>query len=245
MDGLRALKGAQNQDGSWGTDGQRYLATALVLNALLNHAEAETLQEFGATVTKAHNWLMAKTPSNNAERIATVVVLSAFDAMHYGRATRDLAQREVARVKDGLASASFNVADPWTDYLTLHLTAPEIERPTAIRRTREYFKQWRERSVDLEPTSATGYVAMCAASLGKFNEGGQPCVAFNKAFAPKTVQRQMKDGFWPCDDPDERFACTALAIESMEVYYAWKPLAWPGPEKTPEKPDAEIKVEVK
>jgi hypothetical protein len=245
MDGLRALKGAQNDDGSWGKDGHRYLATALVLNALLNHAEAETSQEFGSAVRNAHTWLMANTPSNNAERIGTVVALSAFDAMHYGKASRDLAQREVAKVKDALAGATLKAADPWTDYLTLHLTAPEIERPAAIRRTRDYFKQWKERAADIEPTSVTGYVALCASSLGKFNEGGQPWDAFYMAFAPKTVQRQMKDGFWPCADPEERFACTALAIESMGVYYAWKPLAWPGPDKTPEKPDEEIKIEVK
>lgn len=245
MDGLRTLKGAQSEDGSWGADRHRYLATALVLNAFLNHAEAKTSQEFGSTVSKAHNWLMANAPSDNAERIAAVVALSAFDATHYGRATRDLAQREVAKVKDALAGATFDAADPWTDYATLHQTAPEISRPAAILRTRDYFKQWKERTAEIEPTSVTGYVALCAASLGKFNEGGQPWVAFNKAFAPKTVQRQMKDGFWPCADPEERFACTALAIESMGVYYAWKPFAWPGPDKTPEKPDDEIKIEVK
>ncbi len=243
MDGLRALKAAQNQDGSWGAEQHRYLATALVLNALLNHGEAETSQEFGRAVAKAHTWLMAHTPSTNAERIATAVALSAYDILHFGTATRDHAQREIAKVRDALATASLAAADPWTDYLTLHLIAPEVERPPAARLTQKYSRQWKDRDIDLEPASVAGYVALCAASLGKFNGGGQTWDTFNKAFAPKTVQRQMKDGFWPCADPEERFACTALAIESMGTWYAWRP-PWPA-EKTPEKPGEDIKVDLK
>lgn len=228
MAGLSALQTSQSEDGSWGTDGHRYLATALTLNAFLNHGEREMSPGFGSTVAKAHSWLMASVPSNNTERIASVVALSVFDALHFGGAPRELANREIAKVEEAMSGVSFSSTNIWIDYLTLHQTAPEIKCPNEIRQTWDYTKRWRDRPVEIEPDSITGYVALCSASLGKFNVGGKSWEAFNKELKQKLVQRQMKDGFWPCADPEERFACAALAIESICVYYAWKPIGWPG-----------------
>ncbi len=231
MDGLRALKSSQNEDGSWGSTERRCLATALVLTALLSHGEVESSHEFGLAVAKAHSWIMSSTPSNNAERIAMVAALSEYDVSHFGGRSRDLARREVARVKELIAGAVFRPDDPWTDYLTLHLTAPEVERPAETLRTPDYLARWKDRTADLEPTTITGYVALCASSLGKFIQGGKSWDAFNKSFVPRAVERQMKDGFWPAANQEDRFACSALAIEGMEVNYAFRKSYWPEPER--------------
>ena len=142
MDGLRALKTSQNDDGSWGAEEYHSLATPLVLTAFLCHGESTGSEEFGTTVADAHDWIMASTVSNNAERIAMIVALSEYDLLHYNRQSRNLARCEIEKVKEAMAKVVFQADDPWTDYLALHLTAPEVERPTEINWNRDYQLQW-------------------------------------------------------------------------------------------------------
>ena len=225
---LRMFKSTQNEDGSWGEGCKRRLATPLVLMALLGHGESSASLEFGNTVARAHEWTLAARPTNDAERIETVLALSEYVALHVGN-RRDLAAADIAKIKTCLSAVQSTTNNPWVDYATFYRLPQEVPRPDRLKYTREYPARWADAEVDIEPENIPGYLALRVAGLGKFQAGGNHWKEFNRQFAPKMIDRQTDAGFLPCKPDSERFACTALAVQAMEVYYQYRPNSWAQP----------------
>ena len=241
---LRMFKRTQNEDGSWGEGNNRRLATPLVLMALLGHGESTSSHEFGNPVARAHRWTLAENPTNDAERIATSLALSEYVALHVGN-RRDLAAAEIAKIKACLSAVQRTTEDPWVDYATFFRLPPEVTRPDWMKYTREYPARWADAEVDIAPESIPGYLALRIAGLGKFQTGGDHWRDFNRQYAPKMIERQTEAGFLPCMPESDRFACTALAVQAMEVYYQYRPHSWAQPvpeEKTQVDEDVEIEI---
>ncbi len=247
MKALRMFKAKQNEDGSWGTEDKRRLATPLVITAFLGHGETRSSHEFGETVARAGRYLLACSPTNDAELISGIIALSEYVALHVGSTQRDAAKAEVAKIQASLAAVRRTAENPWVDYLTFFLLPQEVPRPAWVKYTHDFPKRWSDAKVNVEPGTLEEYLALRVAGLAKFRIGGKVWSEFNRDFAPKMVERQTDAGFYPCQPEADQFACTALAVQAIEVYYAWQPhyYAQPEPEK-PEKPgseDVEIKIE--
>ena len=243
--GLRMFKRTQNEDGSWGDGDERRLATPLVLMSLLSHGESRASQEFGQSVARAHEWTLATQPATDAERTSIVIALSVYVDLHAGK-RRDLVKAEVAKIKALLSAVQNMQANPWVDLLTFHDLPQEIARPGWMKYTRDFPRRWSEREVNANPTTMDDYVALRVAGLAKFRLGGKVWTQFNREVTPTTVERQTDDGYYPCEPEADRFACTALAVQSLQVYYAYQPRYWAQPEPEPKHQiqDEEIEIDI-
>jgi hypothetical protein len=245
MKALRMFKARQNEDGSWGAEDKRRLATPLVLTALLGHGETASSHEFGDAVARAHRYLLACTPTNDAERITGIIALSEYVALHVGSTQRDAAKAEVAKIQASLSAVRRTADDPWVDYLTFYLLPQEVPRPAWLKYTHDFPKRWSEAKVNVEPVALDEYVALRVAGLAKFRIGGKVWSEFNHQFAPKMVERQTAEGFYPCQPEANQFACTSLAVQAMQVYYAYQPRYYAQPEPEQEQKPGSEEVEVK
>lgn len=242
---LRMLKTTQNTDGSWGAGEARRLATPLVLSAFLGHGETPASEQFGASVARAHGFVLECNLTNDAERASAIIALSEYVAIHVGSKERDLAAREIAKIRSLLSSMRQTEGNPWVAYLTFYLLPPEVERPEWMKYTRDFPKRWAEVLVDVEPGTIDGYLALRVAGLAKFRIGGKVWGDFNRQFASKMVERQTAEGFYPCQPEADQFACTALAVQAMQVYYAYQPRYYAQPEPEQEQKPRSEEVEVK
>lgn len=244
---LRMFKTTQNADGSWGAGEARRLATSLVLSAFLGHGETPASEQFGASVARAHGFVLECSPTNDAERASAIIALSEYVTLHVSSRERDHAAREIDKIRGLLSSIRQTGESPWVDYLTFYMLPPEVERPEWMKYTRDFPKRWFNALVDVEPGTLDGYLVLRVAGLAKFRIGGKVWGDFNRQFAPKMVERQTAEGSYPCQPETDQYACTALAVKTMQVYYAWQPHynAQPEPEK-PKKPgseDVEVRTE--
>lgn len=229
---LRMFKSAQNKDGSWGEGGSRHLATPLVLTALLGNGESRTSHEFGQAVTRAREWTLAAEPATDAERASAIVALSFYVAMHANE-RRDNVKAEIAKIGALLSALKNPTGDPWSDLLAFHRLPDEIERPGWMKDTRDKLRKWSETDVDANPTTLDGYIVLRVAGLAKFLAGGKPWVEFNRDVVPVVVSRQAEDGYYPSALETDRFACTALAVQSLQMYYVFSGRFWALPEREP------------
>ena len=243
MNALRMFKSTQNEDGSWGEEEHRRLATPLVMGVFLAHGETENSLEFGDAIARAHRYVMACHPTNDAERIGAINCLTEYVAIHVGNARRDLAQTEVAKIQDLLSSVQDTAGHAWIDYLTFHRLPPEIPRPDWLKYTREFPRRWLDVQVNVAPETLDEYLALRLAGLAKFWIGGKAWGDFHRQFGPKMIERQTPEGFYPCHPAADRFVCAALAVQSMEVYYARPPQYYAIPEPEQETEDEEIRIE--
>ena len=235
---LRMFKTTQNADGSWGAGEARRLATPLVLSAFLGHGETPASEQFGTSVARAHGFVLECNPSNDAERASAILALSEYLALHVSSRERDHAAREIEKIRGLLSSIRQTGESPWVDYLTFYLLPPEVKRPEWMKYTRDFPKRWSDALVDVEPGTLDGYLALRVAGLAKFRIGGKVWGDFNRQFAPKMVEQQTAEGFYPCQSETDQYACTALAVQTMQVYYAWQPNYYARPE--PEREDATV-----
>ena len=246
LSALRMFKTTQNADGSWGAGEAPRLATPLVLSAFLGHDETPASEQFGAVVDRAHDFVLECAMTSDAERISAVIALSEYAALCVGSAEHARAAREIAKIMNLLLSIQRTDGNPWIDYLTFYLLPPEIQRPAWLKYTRDFPKRWAEAIVDVEPVTLDGYVALRVAGLAKFRIGGKAWGDFNRQFAPTMMNRQTPEGFYPCQPDDDRFACAALAVQGMQVYYTWQPNYYARPESEEEGPPGQVQdVEVK
>ena len=244
MDALRMFKTTQNEDGSWGECDQRCLATPLVLMALLAHAETRESHEFGNTTARAHQYVLTSNPTNDAERISSIIALSEYVAVHVGSKHRERVKTEIAKIQAMLSAVHDTADNAWVQFLTFHHLPKEIPSPEWVKYTPEFSKWFSDVQANLSPENVEEYLALRLASLGKFCVGGKVWRDFNHQFLPKMIERQTTEGFYPCQLEAERFACTALAVQSIEVYYAWFPYYCEPPELENEKEleDLEVKI---
>jgi hypothetical protein len=243
MKALRMFKGSQNADGSWGTEDKRRLATPLVLLCFLGHGETGASHEFGETVARAHKYMLACNPADDPEHIAGIVALSEYVGLHVTSTERNLAEAEVGKIRASLSVVQGTTNNPWVDYLTFHLLPPEIARPDWIKYTTGFPKRWSDVRINVEPNTLDGYLVLRVAGIAKFRIGGKVWEEFNREFLPKMVERQTDKGFYPCQPEADQFACTALAVQMMEVYYAWQPRYMPSPEPVQTEKDIKVKIE--
>lgn len=223
MDTLRLFKKTQNEDGSWGTEENRCLATSLVLISLLGHGERSSSMNFGETVSRAHKYMLTCNPTNDPERICLIIALSEYVAWHTRSMERDRVKVEISRINALLATVQNTTNSPWVDYLTFYLLPPEITRPDWIKYTREFSKRWSNINVNVEPITLDEFLVLRIAGLARFRTGGKVWDAFHRQFISKIVERERPDGFYPSRPEYDRFACTALAVQMMGVYYAFLP----------------------
>jgi hypothetical protein len=223
LNGLRALKQTQNEDGSWGIVGRKGLSTPLVLTALLGHGERADSREFGAAISSAQRWVLASTPTGMAERVASAVALSVYMHVHLEHGRPDLAQPYLDKVTVFLRDLGLPPESLWAKYLMVYRKAPGISRLDAAVRSRDIIKLWKDLAVDLEPDTFDGYLALWVATSSRFHCGGKVAwEEYNRTFAIKMVERQKSDGLYPCVDEADKYACTALAIESRQLYYQFR-----------------------
>jgi hypothetical protein len=243
---LRAFKRTQNDDGSWGTPEFRQLATPLVLMAFLGRAETKESEEFGNVVAKAHEWTLQSSPTTHEERIVVLLGLAESVVVHTKAGNDAVAEREVVAIQRMVDAVTPMQGDPWTDLLRLHRLPAGIKRPEWLAYTPEEMRQWESVQVNYEPVNVDKYLSLRLVGLVRFMHGGETWNVFNKAFVPQMIERQDAAGFYPCVPDGARFACTALAVQSMVVYYAYQPQFWTGPAKPRAKAtDADVKVEMK
>ena len=241
--GLQAFKKSQNADGSWGTEEKKSLSTSLVLMALLGHGESNGSKEYGRVVTKAHEWLLGSCPTNENERIAEAIALSQCVLVNFGTEATNAPKREIEKIQSLLAGLKPGDDDPWTILFKLFRTPAEIERPKWSSYTREMVKRWAAGDVTVEPETLNAYVALRVKASTRFFQGGKMWNEFNHLFMPKMVERQLPSGLYPCMSDADSFACSALAIQAMEIYYAFAGKFWSSPQQ-PEKHE-DVTVEVK
>jgi hypothetical protein len=242
MDALRMFKSQQNQDGGWGTDGHARLATPLVLLCFLGHGEVSTSTEFGDVVSRAHTYLIGCRPQNDPERASGIVALSEYIGLHIGSTERERAKTENEWIGKALAAMQNTTNSPWVDYLTFHMLPPEIPRPDWMKYTYDFPKRWIDAEVNVEPKTLDEYLALRVAGIAKFRIGGNVWKDFNSQMAPKAIARQKDDASYPTHPETDRFACTALLVQMLEMYYAWQPRYMPLPE--PAQADTEIEVRI-
>jgi hypothetical protein len=242
---LQAFKTSQNPDGSWGDEGNKTLSTALVLTAFLNRGETEGSREFGGHISKASAWLLESNASNNEERIALVVALSEQALMQIRTGSTNIPARTTARIQSLVSEIKPRKDDPWTTLLIRHRLPPDIERPEWAQYTRETAKEWASTEVSFEPSTVEAYLNLFLVGLAKFNQGENRWSDFNRAFAPKIIERQLPTGFYPCTPNSDKFACTALALRTMAIYYAFAPPFWTSPRQwTPTDGNQDVRVNV-
>jgi hypothetical protein len=243
---LRAFKRTQNDDGSWGTAEFRELATPLVLMAFVGRGETRGSEEFGTVVAKAHEWTLQSSPATHEERVAAILGLAMSVVVHTKGGEEAVAEKEAAAIQRLLDGVTPQQNDHWTDLLRLHRLPSGITRPEWMAYTREETRQWEGLEVNYDPDNLDEYLSLRLVGWARFIHGGEFWNLFNKAFAPKMIERQDATGFYPCIPDGARFACTAIAVQSMEVYYAFQPLFWTSPAKTRTQAfDADVKVKIK
>ncbi len=240
--GLQAFKKDQNADGSWGSEDKKSLSTSLVLMALLGHGESNGSKEFGGVVAKAHEWLLGSCPTNENERVAEAIALSQCVLMSFGTEATNVPKRDLEKIKSLLAGLKPGDDDPWAILFKLFRTPVGIERPQWSSYTREMVKRWAAGDVSVEPQTLDAYVALRVKAFAKFMHGGNSWSDFHHLFMPKMVERQLPSGLYPCTPDADKFACSALAIQTMEIYYAFSPNFWTSPQQ-PEKHE-NVTVEV-
>ena len=218
MDALRWFSSTQNPDGSWGEKDERGLATPLVLLAYLGRGETRASERFGEHVGRAHEWLMSATPTNDPDRIATIIALSEYTALHIPSAQRHLAKAGVAKVQQLLDSIVTTNGTPWIELLSLHLLPQEVSRPTWLQQTRVIQKNWQDANPSLTPDDLDSYLALRLATLGKQRGQQDPWHTFYREYAIELIKHQDKEGNFPCKQGEQTIACTALAVHALEVY---------------------------
>jgi hypothetical protein len=243
MDALCMFRSRQNDDGGWGTGGHTRLATPLVLLCFLGHGEVSTSSEYGDTVSRAHAHLLGCQPQNDPERVSGIVALSEYIGLHIGSTERDRARSEIEWIRNALATIQNTTNSPWVDYLTFHMLPPEIPRPDWIKYTYDFPKQWKDAEVDVEPKTLDEYLDLRVTGIAKFRIGGNVWRDFNGKMAPKAIERQRADGSYPCHPESDSFACTALLVQMLEVYYAWRPRFMPSSEPAQTDTDIEVRLE--
>ena len=60
---------------------------------------------------------------------------------------------------------------------------------------------------------------------------------------PALIARQ-RDGYFTSESKDDKYACTALAIHSMQVYFAYSPPFWQGVAGAHDK-DEDIRIDIR
>lgn len=243
MNALRMFTATQNEDGSWGAEDKRRLATPLVLLCFLGNGETGASPEFGEAIVRAHKYLLAYTPSDDPEHIAGIVALSEYVGIHVAGSERNLAEAEINRIRSFLSAVQDTAKNPWIDYLTSRLIPPEIVRPAWMKYTTDLPKRWSEAKVNVEPNTLDDYLALLISGNAKFRIGGKVWEEFNWQIVPKMIERQTPEGFFPCQPETDPFACTALAVQMMQVYYAWRPQFMPMPESEREDKNIEGNAE--
>ena len=243
-DALRWFSATQNEDGSWGDEDERSLATPLVLLAYLGRGETRGSERFGEHVGRAHKWIMSASASNDPERIATVIALAGYTGLHVSSKERHLATAEVTKVGELLDAIVTTNSTPWVDLLTFHLLPQELERPAWLKYTTPFEKKWQDVKPSIVPGNLDSYLALRLAALGKFRNGGDIWQKFNREYAISLLKHQQKSGSFPCEPESDAFSCTALAVHSLEVYYIMQPQFWvPIEPDTADDEDIEINIE--
>jgi len=221
--GIIALKKSQNRDGSWGSADKTSLTTPLVLTAILGNGESVRSQDFGECVRKAQAWVMANNPTGMAERIASAVALSVAVQSQYSEETRSLAQPLIDKAIVLLRDLALPTNSLWTTYLMAYGLPSEVQRSSHATRPRDIKPLWRGLEVDFNPTMLDGYLKLYVATCLRFHTGGKDAWAnYSRELTPQMVKWQREDGFFPCVDEADRYACTALALESRQLYFIFR-----------------------
>ena len=221
--GIISLEQSQNQDGSWGIADKRSLTTPLVLTAILGSGESLQSQDFGECVRKAQVWVMANNPTGMAERIASAVALSVFVQSQYREETRSLAQPLIEKAILLLRDLAMPTNSLWTTYLMAYGLPAEVQRSSHTTRPHDVKPLWRGLAVDFNPTTLDGYLKLCVATCLRFHAGGKEAWDnYNRELKLQMIKWQREDGFYPCADEADRFACTALALESRQLYFIFR-----------------------
>lgn len=243
IDALRMFKSQQNEDGGWGKDRHARLATPLVLLCFLGHGEVCTSTEYGGTVSRAHTYLLGCQPQNDPERVSGIVALSEFIGLHIGSTERERAKPDIEWIRKALDAIQNTTNSPWVDYLTFHMLPPEIPRPDWLKYSYDFPKRWSDVEVNVEPNTLDEYLALRVAGIAKFRMGRNQWRDFNMQMAPKAIDRQKSDGSYPCSPETDSFACTALLVQMLEVYYAWQPRYMPAPDTAQTDTEIEVRIE--
>lgn len=241
QDALRVFSRDQNEAGSWGTPSAQLLATPLVFMAYMGSAETERSEKYGSTVSKARKWLLEANPTRHEERIAIILALTENALLI--KLPDDAATSDHAKINQLLGDIVPREDDPWTDLLTMHRLPPSIPRPSWAQPTKELKAKWEAVEVNLAPISPLGYLELRLAGLARFQKGGKTWTEFNNQVMPALIARQ-EDGYFPSEPKEDKYACTALAIYNMQVFYAYLPPFWQVMTETQEK-DEDIRIDVR
>lgn len=241
QDAFRAFSNDQNEDGSWGTPSSQLLATPLVFMAYLGSAETEKSEKYGSTVSRARKWILGASPTSHEERIATILALTEYVLLT--KLPDDTATIDHERIRKLLGAVSPRENDPWTDLISRHRLPPSIPRPSWAQPTKELKAKWETAELNLAPASPLDYLELRLAGLARFQRGGKSWTDFNNQAMPALIARQA-NGYFQSGSEDDKYACTAFAIQNMQVFYAFQPPFWQGIPATQDK-DEEIIIDIK
>jgi len=224
LSALRFFKRTQNADGSWGAVEERHLATPLVFMSFLRRGETSASAEFGVTVTRTRTWLLKATPTELADRIATVIALSDYCDLSYPNADIEMKADEVKKMTillDQMATNEVNESNAWVDFAVFNTFSGDHSKPTWMRCSKQVKRKYVDTTVNLSPSIVSEYLTGYLVARASFMHGVEVWHKFNIMSLPKLLKQQESSGAFPTKTDQTRYVVTALATLRLEIYHQY------------------------